>query len=112
MGKIAAGSPIEAIADETLFDSGHEIMGSRRFLIKSEGQLHDQRRHLDGDYVICEKLTTPATGQIVVALIDNQEATLKRFYRNENGSVSLFPANAAYSPMVYGGERREIMAFV
>tara|TARA_R110000868_G_scaffold10639_4_gene51599 strand:- start:191 stop:784 length:594 start_codon:yes stop_codon:yes gene_type:complete len=110
MGKIAAGLPIEAVEDDAIFDLGAQIMGRRRFLLKVKGNSMINEGIFDGDYVICEKTEDASNGQIVVAMVDNEEATLKRYYHNEDGSVSLFPANAAYSPMVFDEERVKVIA--
>jgi repressor LexA len=52
----------------------------------------------EGDYVICKRTATASNGQLVVAIVDNEDATLKRFYR-ENKFVRLLPANEAYEPI-------------
>ena len=52
----------------------------------------------EGDYVICKETAAASNGQLVVAIVDNEEATLKRFYR-ENNTVRLQPANDAYEPI-------------
>lgn len=110
LGRIAAGSPIEAVADDTVYDIGSQIMGRKRYLLQVRGESMINEGIFDGDYVVCEKSDTASNGQIVVALVDNQEATLKRFYNNEDGTVSLFPANAAYSPMVLCADRVRVVA--
>ena len=63
---------------------------------------------LDGDLVICEHCQLAPDGAIVVALIDNECATLKRFKRNVDNTVTLSPANADYLPMNYSAERVKI----
>jgi repressor LexA len=67
---------------------------------------------LDGDMVVVEKRDTADNGEIVVALIDGLEATLKRLQKNRDGSVTLRPANAALSPMRYSATRVRIQGVV
>ncbi|MBK9127251.1 MAG: transcriptional repressor LexA [Phycisphaerales bacterium] len=98
-GRIAAGRPIEAIEDrevldlEELFVSGR---GNFVLRVKGDSMIDDQIR--DGDFVVVEKRQTARDGEMVVALLDDGEATLKRFYR-ESGGVRLQPANPDYAPI-------------
>ena len=59
----------------------------------------------DGDIVVCEQATTARNGQIVVALIDQQEATLKRLQCNQDNTITLIPANTTLKPMHYDAKR-------
>ena len=98
-GIIAAGRPIEAIEErevldlEELFVSPHE-----RFVLRVRGDsmMDDQIR--DGDFVVVEKRETARNGETVVALLEEGEATLKRFYREADG-IRLQPANPSYKPI-------------
>ncbi len=99
LGRIAAGGPMEAIEDaqrldlETIFHSNHDTFALE---VKGDSMIED---HItEGDYVIVENRSTPYNGEIVVALLDNGEATLKRFYREKN-RIRLQPANARYQPI-------------
>jgi repressor LexA len=56
---------------------------------------------MDGDYVVCEQTQVANQGDIVVALVQNEEATLKRFYREGPGKIRLQPANAELAPMIF-----------
>ena len=67
---------------------------------------------LDGDMVIVEQRNCAGNGDIVVALIDRGEATLKCLQQNEDGTVTLFPANQTMQPMNYSAERIEIQGVV
>ena len=99
LGRIAAGSPIEAIEDRRVLDI-EGMLADRRdtfaLEVRGESMIDDQIR--DGDYVIVERRQTAADGQTVVALLDSGEATLKRFYR-EADRIRLQPANAALEPI-------------
>jgi len=63
---------------------------------------------LDGDIVVIQQQNTASNGEIVVALIDRQEATLKYFFRRDAGKVELMPDNPAMQPMMYPGDQVEI----
>ena len=93
VGRIAAGSPIEAIEDDrgTIAVDGDLIRGRESYVLKVAGESMVEAGILDGDYVIVRKQNTADDGDIVVALIEN-EATLKRFHR-EHDYIRLEPAN-------------------
>lgn len=113
VGKIAAGQPIEAIESQETIDINAMFIGKNRYLLRVTGDSMIGDNICDGDYIICEQSNTARNGAIVVALIDNQEATLKRLFRNENGTVTLVPSNPALSPMVYPAERVSVQgAFI
>lgn len=99
VGTIAAGRPIEAIENretlelENLFTSRH---GTYVLRVKGNSMIED---HIaDGDYVIIERRETARDGETVVALLEDGQATLKRFYK-ERGRIRLQPANAAMAPI-------------
>ena len=101
MGFIAAGMPLEPHTDPNavLQISGSLISGkltSYALQVKGDSLIEDGI--LDGDYVIIEKTTEASNGDIVVALVDNNLATLKKFYR-EDGKIVLKPANANMEPI-------------
>ncbi|HJW81503.1 MAG TPA: transcriptional repressor LexA, partial [Acidiferrobacterales bacterium] len=87
LGRIAAGLPIEAIPDETEIDLSEFFMGPNRFVLRVDGESMIEAGILHGDMVIVESRSSARNGEIVVALIDNQEATLKTFLRNPDGSI-------------------------
>jgi len=101
VGSIAAGLPIEAVEDRQFIDLdglfGDGGAGNRFVLqVVGESMINEQIR--DGDYVIVEKRETARNGETVVALLDNGEATLKKFFR-ERGRIRLQPANDAFEPI-------------
>ncbi len=102
VGTIAAGSPIEAVEDrehldlEELFSAGGRK--SQPFVLRVRGDSMIEEQIRDGDYVVIEPRQTVRNGQTVVALLENGEATLKKFYRERDG-VRLQPANASYEPI-------------
>jgi len=99
VGTIAAGRPIEAIEDrevldlEDMFTSSHE-----RFVLRVAGDSMIDDNICDGDYVVIEKRDTARDGETVVALVNGEEATLKRLYRESDG-IRLQPANPKYPPI-------------
>ena len=112
LGRIAAGLPIEAIPDETEIDLSEFFMGANRFVLRVDGESMIEAGILHGDMVIVESRNSARNGEIVVALIDNQEATLKTFLRNPDGSITLRPANRSMVPMRFAAERVTIQGIV
>ncbi len=98
MGTIAAGSPIEAIRTHETITIPRDMMGPNVFALKVRGDSMIDEGIYDGDYVIIEKIQEAKNGDIVVALIDNDNVTLKRFFR-EKDHIRLQPANAKYGPI-------------
>ncbi len=98
MGVIAAGSPIEAIRTNETIDIPKDMMGKNVFALKVRGDSMIEDGIFDGDYIIIEQTNNPRNGEIVVALLDNENATVKRFYR-EKDHIRLQPANSKYNPI-------------
>jgi len=98
-GKVAAGSPIEAIENleslslNSCFGNSDDI-----FALEVKGDSMTGDGIVDGDFIICRKCSTADNGQLVVAIVDNENATLKRFYK-EKSAVRLQPANDNYDPI-------------
>ncbi len=107
LGKIAAGVPIEAIQHEQSRIMLPPDMTSGRgehYALEVEGDSMVDAGILDGDIVIIERCDTATNGEIVVALVDEEEATLKRL-RRKGGSVALEAANPAYETRIFGPDR-------
>jgi repressor LexA len=99
VGHIAAGAPIEAIENPELVDLDKMFSspaGVFALRVRGDSMIDEQIR--DGDLVVAERRETARDGETVVALLDDGEATLKKFYR-ESGRVRLQPANPKYSPL-------------
>lgn len=109
LGKIAAGSPIEALENqsETLPLSKSFLGSNEYFALKVEGDSMINAGINTGDYVIIKKTNIAESGKIVVALIDDHEATLKRM-RKKGPSIALESANPAYETKIYNTERVKI----
>jgi repressor LexA len=112
LGNIAAGSPIEAVEQreeidlESLFQSNRGVYVLR---VRGESMIED---HLcDGDFVVIERREQARNGEQVVALLDNGEATLKRFYR-EGSKIRLQPANATMEPRFVDADKCRVQGVV
>ena len=105
-GFVAAGQPIESIQqnqDTLALPLGVVSDGHAHYALQVRGESMIDDGIFDGDYVIMESREDARNGEMVVALINNQEATLKRFYR-ENGHVRLQPANSTVAPIIVSGQ--------
>jgi len=108
LGKIAAGKPIEAIPGEDEIDL-KDFFGHNNFAVRVQGDSMIEAGIMDGDTVIIEFRETATDGDIVVALIDETETTLKRFKRSHRGRyIKLIPANKDMEEMVYEAGRIRI----
>jgi repressor LexA len=107
-GKIAAGTPIEALQGTDTFPVPAALLGpGEHYALEVAGDSMVDEGILDGDFALIRKADTAHDGEIVVALIDNEEATLKTF-RREGGMVRLDPANRNYEPQRYDPRRVQI----
>ncbi|MEB3284969.1 MAG: transcriptional repressor LexA [Candidatus Sericytochromatia bacterium] len=101
VGRIAAGRPIEAIAQSDEFlDLETQFAGTDVYVLQVKGDSMIEDHIQDGDYVIIKRSETARNGDIVVALLDSGEATLKRFYRERGGRFRLQPANRSMAPLL------------
>ncbi|APZ43204.1 transcriptional repressor LexA [Acidihalobacter ferrooxydans] len=107
-GRIAAGHPIEAIPGQDALDLSALLLGSGRYALQVKGESMIDAGIFDGDYVILERRDHAQDGDIVAALIDNEDATLKRLRHTNAGEVLLVPENADMAPMVFAPERVSI----
>ncbi|MDP1839079.1 MAG: transcriptional repressor LexA [Reyranella sp.] len=108
-GRIAAGTPIEALRDNsTTVDVPVTLLGSgAHYGLEVQGDSMVEAGIQNGDIAIIKSADTAETGEIVVALIDDTEATLKRL-RKKGASIALEPANAAYETRIFGPDRVKI----
>jgi len=98
-GLITAGEPIEAIeTNETIAVPQHLVRDENSYVLKVRGESMIEEGILDGDYVIVERNFYPKNGDVVVALLDNEYATLKKYYREKN-RIRLQPANRTMQPI-------------
>lgn len=107
-GRIAAGRPIEAIPGQDRIDLSSFLLGPDKFALIVKGDSMIDAGIFDGDYVIMEHRDTADDGDIVAALIDGEEATLKRLRRARSGEIHLIPENATMAPMHFTPDRVRI----
>ncbi len=106
-GKIAAGVPIEALEGQSALSVPAALLGSgEHYALEVSGDSMIEAGILDGDYALIQRTETARNGEIVVALVHDEEATLKYLFKDD-GQVRLDPANPAYEPQIFGaGEVR------
>lgn len=117
-GLITAGQPIEAVEEHETMAVPVELVpdSSNSYILRVKGDSMVEEGILDGDYVIVERNPSPRNGDVVVALLDNAYATLKKFYR-ERDRIRLQPANKTmkpiycYDPLIQGVVRGVIRTF-
>jgi len=107
-GRIAAGTPIEALEGSTMLPVPAALLGAgEHYALEVAGDSMVEAGILDGDYALIRRAQTARDGEIVVALIDNAEATLK-YFRKEGAMIRLDPANRAYDPQRYRPDQVEV----
>ena len=100
-GRIAAGVPIEALETSATLPVPAALLGAgEHYALEVSGDSMIEAGILDGDFALIRRTDSARDGEIVVALVRGEEATLK-YLRRENGKVRLDPANAAYEPQIY-----------
>jgi repressor LexA len=113
LGTVAAGLPLEAVTEQETITVPHDMVrrGNNYVLrVKGESMIDEQIR--DGDYIIVNSRQTADNGEMVVALVDGDSATVKKFYKEAGGQVRLQPANPTMLPMYYPAERVQIQGIV
>lgn len=99
LGRIAAGAPVEALAGNDTLNFSDFAGDPNTYALQVRGESMIEDHICDGDYVLVEKSPEARDGDIVVALVDGMETTLKRFYLEPDGRVRLQPANSAMQPI-------------
>jgi repressor LexA len=98
LGRIAAGQPIEAVENPETISLADFVRSKEVFVLEVRGDSMQDEHILSGDYVLVEKAKTAHNGDIVVALVEGSDATLKRFYR-EGDNIRLQPSNVNMQPI-------------
>src|ERR1051325_4173516 len=112
LGYVAAGVPIEAIVGSETIAVPEDLVGKRDtyvLRVKGDSMIDEQIR--DGDYVIVEDRRTADNGEMVIALLNGSDVTLKKFYR-EHGHIRLQPANPAMQPIIAQADQVQIQGVV
>jgi repressor LexA len=112
LGRIAAGAPVEAVADDAKLNFADFVGHAETFALEVRGDSMIDDHICSGDFVLVEKTPQVRDGDIVVALVDGMETTLKRFYREPNEQVRLQPANSAMQPIVVSTSALQIQGRV
>jgi len=99
LGRIAAGRPVEALQNPETISFADFTRSKEVFVLQVKGDSMQDEAILDGDYILVEKTSAVRNGEIVVALVDGMESTLKRIYK-EGEKVRLQPSNAAMQPVI------------
>jgi repressor LexA len=112
LGYVAAGAPIEAVVDGETIAVPEDMVGKRDtyvLRVKGDSMIDEQIR--DGDFVIVEDRRSADNGEMVIALINGAEATLKKFYREHN-RIRLQPANPAMQPILVDPDQVQVQGVV
>lgn len=113
LGRIAAGHPVEAYATAETFSLGEFTQGKGQiFVLKVKGDSMIDDHICEGDYILVQQSKDALDGEIVVALVEGTDATLKRFFRESDGNVRLQPANSQMNPIILAAARVEIQGRV
>jgi repressor LexA len=99
LGRIAAGQPIEAVENPETISLADFVRSKEVFVLEVRGDSMQDEHILSGDYVLVEKAKTAHNGDIVVALVEGSDATLKRFYR-DGDNIRLQPSNVNMQPII------------
>ena len=113
LGNVAAGVPIEAIEEQETVAVPEDMIGrGEHYVLRVNGDSMIEEQIRDGDYLVVKQRETAENGDMVVALVDHESATVKKFYRETDGRVRLQPANAAMQPMYFGPDRIVVQGIV
>jgi repressor LexA len=113
MGRVAAGTPIEAVqSTETIFVPEDMVGRSDTYVLQVKGDSMIDEQIRDGDYVIVEDRKTARDGEMVIALLDGENVTLKKLFRERDGRVRLQPANAEMQPLYVDARALKIQGVV
>jgi repressor LexA len=103
LGTVAAGAPIEAIVDQESIAVPEDFIarGGQHYVLRVRGDSMVEEQIRDGDYVVVNARNAASNGEMVVALVNGDSATVKKFYRESDGRVRLQPANVSMPPMFF-----------
>ena len=114
LGTVAAGQPIEAIEQKEAISVPEDMVSGpvAHYVLRVRGDSMIEEQIRDGDYVIVRARDTANNGEMVIALVDGECATVKKFYAEPDGRVRLQPANPDLDPMYYPAERVIVQGIV
>jgi len=99
-GRIAAGRPLEAVEEHETISLADFARGQNTYVLQVQGESMRDDHILDGDFIVVEQTQVANPGEIVVALVGEDQATVKRFYREPGGKIRLQPANSQMAPII------------
>jgi repressor LexA len=99
-GRIAAGRPLEAVEEHETISLADFARGQNTYVLQVRGESMRDDHILDGDFIVVEQTQVANPGEIVVALVGEDQATVKRFYREPGGKIRLQPANSQMAPII------------
>ncbi len=112
LGYVAAGAPIEAVVSNETVTVPEDLVGTRdTYALRVRGNSMIDEQIRDGDLVVVEDRQTAENGEMVIALLEGAEVTLKKFYR-ENGHIRLQPANDAVAPIIVRADKVQVQGVV
>ena len=113
LGTVAAGLPIEAIENRETVAVPHDMLGKgNNYVLRVKGDSMIDEQIRDGDYIVVNSRQTAENGEMVVALVGGDSATVKKFYREGRGRIRLQPANPTMQPMYYDEAEVQIQGIV
>jgi repressor LexA len=113
LGLVAAGLPIEAIEQNETLAVPHDMLrGGSNFVLRVRGNSMVEEQIRDGDYIVVQSRQTAENGEMVVALVHGDSATVKKLYREKDGRIRLQPANATMQPMYFPEDEVQIQGIV
>lgn len=114
LGQVAAGFPIEAIQEQESILVPPDLLrkGGKNYVLRVAGNSMIDEQIRDGDYIIVNSRSVAEDGEVVVALVDGDSATVKKLYREPGGRVRLQPANEALAPMYFDADQVTIQGVV
>ncbi|HLL47530.1 MAG: transcriptional repressor LexA [Longimicrobiaceae bacterium] len=114
LGSVAAGLPIEALRDneDTVAVPHDMVPKGNNYVLRVKGSSMVDEQIRDGDYIIVNSRVTADNGEMVVALVGGESATVKKFYRERDGRIRLQPANPTMQPMYFQPDEVQIQGIV
>ncbi len=114
LGAVAAGLPIEAVQDTETVAVPPDMIRRRRdnYVLRVEGNSMIEEQIRDGDYIVVQAQDHAEDGQMVVALVDGDSATVKKLYREPGGRIRLQPANPTMEPIIVDADRVQVQGVV
>src|SRR5712692_2796880 len=111
-GRIAAGQPLAAVEEKETISLGDFARSGNAYVLQVKGTSMIEDHIMDGDFIVVEQTQVANPGEIVVALVGDGDATLKRFYREPGGKIRLQPANSQMQPIILSSSEVKIQGRV